>query len=247
MNTYFYELFENIPRQGPGLNSSTRKAYHMISKYLPPNPEILDIGCGKGVQTLELARMTNGQITALDNHSFFLKCLEEEATKSGLSGRINPVEADMNKMPFKHSVFDVIWAEGAVFIIGIKEGLKSWKKLLKKDGFLVLSDLVWFTESRPDDLTKYLEEECLYVLTINQVLDEAATNGYSCISHFTLPSEGWTKEYFLPQKRIMTQLREKYSDSEEAQQTYKAIEFEHEMMSRNLIYAGYEFFIFRND
>jgi hypothetical protein len=67
MNDYFYEVFENIPRQGPGLNAYTRKAFGQIEKELPEIPEILDIGCGKGMQTLELARLSQGAITAVDN------------------------------------------------------------------------------------------------------------------------------------------------------------------------------------
>ncbi len=64
---YFYELFESLPRCGPGDNKSTRRAYHVL-KDVPQQPCILDIGCGPGVQTLELARVSNGRIVALDNH-----------------------------------------------------------------------------------------------------------------------------------------------------------------------------------
>lgn len=44
MNKYFYEVFENIPRQGPGQNVSTQKAFDYIKNHLPSQPEILDIG-----------------------------------------------------------------------------------------------------------------------------------------------------------------------------------------------------------
>lgn len=246
MNQYFYEVFEKIPRQGPGMNSATRKAYNTIRKFLPGQPAILDIGCGKGVQTLELAKTSEGRITALDNHPFFLECLQQDAEKSGFSSRIKSIEADMNTMPFKNKSFDLIWSEGAVFVIGIKEGLKRWKRLLKPKGVMVLTDLVWLSESPPDDLKAYLEEECLYVLTIREVLAEAKKNGYDCISHFTLPDEGWTKEYLLPQKQIIAKLRKKYKSSEEAQQTFDALEFEREIMIPNFKYFGYEFFMLRN-
>ena len=245
MNKFFYEVFENIPRQGPGMNSATRKAYQVIRSLLPAHPSILDIGCGKGVQTLELAGINEGHIHALDNKPFFLKCLNEEAEKKECSDRITCIEADMNSMPFANGSFDLIWSEGAVFIIGIREGLSRWKKLLKPNGIIVLSDLVWLTESRPTDIASYLEEECQYMLTIQEVLEEALKHGYRCIDHFTLPDEGWTREYFLPQKKVIADLRKKYPGNEEAVQTFDALDFEREIISRNLQYAGYEFFMFQ--
>ena len=63
---YFYELFEALPRCGPGDNDSTRRAFNTIPR-LPEQPFILDIGCGPGVQTIELAQISRGTIIALDN------------------------------------------------------------------------------------------------------------------------------------------------------------------------------------
>lgn len=247
MNKYFYEVFENIPRQGPGMNSSTRKAYNTISQHLPEKPAILDIGCGKGVQTLELARISSGRISALDNRPFFLTCLSEEAAKSDFTDRITCIEADMKNMPIENASFDLIWAEGSVFVIGIKEGLKNWKNYLKRKGFLVLTDLVWHTESRPDDLTTYFEEECLYMLTINEVIAEAEKNGYKCVDHFTLPDEGWTNEFYLPQQKQIDRLGEKHKNSKEAIETFEALEYEQDIVTRSFKYVGYEFFILQRD
>ncbi len=245
MDKYFYEVFENIPRQGPGMNSSTRKAYKLIKINVPEKPEILDIGCGKGIQTIELARISEGEITAIDNYPYFLDCLQKDAERSGFSNKIKCIQADMNKMPFGSSSFDLIWSEGAVFVMGIKEGLKSWKSFLKQKGYIVLTDLVWLTDSRPDEITNYFEEECLYVLTIPEVIAEAERNGYDCPAHFTLPDKGWTDEYFLPQQQIIDRLRKKYKESDEARQTFDALEYERELVTRSFEYVGYEFFIFR--
>lgn len=242
MNTYFYEVFENIPRQGPGTNPSTRKAFGLIKDDLPAKPEILDIGCGKGVQTLELANLCDGNITAVDNHQYFLDVLKTEAEKAGFDTRINPCNLDMATMSFGHS-FDLIWSEGAVFIVGIKEGLKQWKKFLKPNGLLVLTDLFWLSKDRPQELTKWLEEECLYVLTVNEAIREAENNGYSCINHFTLPMEGWTTEYLVPQQKLILKLRKKYTNNKEANDIFDRLDYEKEMFNKYNEYYGYEFLI----
>ena len=60
---YFKELFLGLPRAGLGDNKYTRKAFTYL-KNLSSEPFILDIGCGYGVQTLELARISKGKIIA---------------------------------------------------------------------------------------------------------------------------------------------------------------------------------------
>lgn len=57
--TYMYEFFGALPRQGPGDRESTRKAFRMVEG-LPQKPEILDLGCGTGKQALDLASLTTG-------------------------------------------------------------------------------------------------------------------------------------------------------------------------------------------
>ena len=47
------------------LNKYTRKAFEFLPKI--NKPRILDIGCGGGVPTTELANLSDGKIIALDN------------------------------------------------------------------------------------------------------------------------------------------------------------------------------------
>lgn len=72
MPPIFYEVHSNLPREGPGDNKSTDRAFKAL-KNLPPKPRILDIGCGPGMQTIELAKLSCGQIEALDSHQPFLE------------------------------------------------------------------------------------------------------------------------------------------------------------------------------
>ena len=108
MPEIFWELHSGLPREGPGDNESTKKAYLML-KELPKNPRILDIGCGPGMQTIELAKLSNGRIDALDNHQPFLEDLKRKAEKEGLSERINSVKGDMPALNYENNSFDLIW------------------------------------------------------------------------------------------------------------------------------------------
>ena len=214
-------------------------------KHLPDKPEILDVGCGKGVQTLDLARTSKGKIKAVDNHAFFLDYLELTAQKEGYENTITCTNADMKSMPFKNECFDLIWSEGAVFIIGIKEGLKEWKKYLKKNGFLVLTDLIWLKNKRPEELNNYWEQEGLSIMTVEQVIAISDKEGYKLMKHFTLPASSWLKEYIMPQEAVIALLKAKYSSVNEALETYSAIKSENEIVKKYLGNFGYEFFIWR--
>ncbi len=46
------------------LNKYTKKAFQELPEL--NNPKILDLGCGSGIPTLELARLSHGEILGID-------------------------------------------------------------------------------------------------------------------------------------------------------------------------------------
>jgi cyclopropane fatty-acyl-phospholipid synthase-like methyltransferase len=90
----FFEVYEDLPRQGPGNRASTARALSFCSD-LPPSPAVLDLGCGIGAQTLHLAELTAGTIVAIDNHAPSIERLEATLAERGLSKRVHAVEGDM--------------------------------------------------------------------------------------------------------------------------------------------------------
>ncbi|MCK9278769.1 MAG: 50S ribosomal protein L11 methyltransferase, partial [Methanoculleus sp.] len=68
-----FKIFESLPRQGAGDDEHTEKAFSIIPEPLKGGGEILDVGCGKGVQTMALARLCPScRIIATDIHQPFL-------------------------------------------------------------------------------------------------------------------------------------------------------------------------------
>src|SRR5262245_34626905 len=114
-----------LPRQGVGSDDETARALAMCTG-LAPTPDILDIGCGPGRQTLVLARATGGHVTAVDLHADFLDELRDGAADADLSDRITPIQADMGDLPFEPATFDLIWSEGAAYAMGVAAALVAW-------------------------------------------------------------------------------------------------------------------------
>jgi len=121
---YFLELFGHLPRAGPGDQASTRKAFRM-TKELPPASRILDVGCGPGMQTVDLAEISGGHVVALDNLPLMLERVRQTALQAGLTDQIEPCLEDMCEMKFDEESFDVIWSEAAIYILGFRKGLEA--------------------------------------------------------------------------------------------------------------------------
>jgi ubiquinone/menaquinone biosynthesis C-methylase UbiE len=94
----------------------------------------------------------------VDNHQPFLDVIREQAGKDGMDGRIKTVCASMDALPFGKGQFDLIWSEGAVFIIGFEKGLTTWKPFVKKGGFMVVPDAAWFEPNPPQELVQWWEK-----------------------------------------------------------------------------------------
>ena len=116
----------------------TRKAFRMLPKL--DKPRILDVGCGSGAPTIEMARLSNGQIIGLDVNQPSLDRLTRRIEKAGLSDRVKVMKCSMVDMDFPDESFDIIWAEGSIHVVGFKRGLKEWRQFLKPKGFMAVHD-----------------------------------------------------------------------------------------------------------
>jgi len=239
-------IFEDLPRQGPGSDESTAHAW----SFIPPGSKggtILDIGCGSGMQTLTLARICpDCQITATDIHQPFLDDVTSRAQSAGLDGSIVTRQASMDTLPFDEGSFDIIWAEGSAFIMGLLPALQNWKKFLKPDGYLVFSDLTWFTDSPSEECKNFLNETCPDMPSESGTEELIRSAGYSVIGSFRLPDADWWTHYYTPLTDRIELLKEKYADNQDAQFIIQGLEMEMEIRRKYSKEYGYSFFILKS-
>jgi serine/threonine-protein kinase HipA len=201
----FFELHAQLPREGPGDDATTRRALAALGS-LSERPDILDVGCGPGAQTLVLARETGGSITAVDLHQPFLDELQRRARTAGLAERIAVVRASMTDLPFAPASFDVIWSEGAIFVMGFAAGLTSWRRLLRERGALVVSELTWLTETPPEPARAFWAAGYPGMQTLAENRAAVERAGYHQIAEITLPHAAWFTEYLAPLERRIDEL-----------------------------------------
>lgn len=242
----FYELHKDLPREGPGNNESTRKAYQLIEKYVS-KPSILDIGCGPGMQTLELAALTDGTILASDMNEGFLEVLRNEVERRGLSDKVTVEKANMKSLPYGEEQFDVIWSEGAIFIIGFEKGLGEWRKYLKDEGILVVSELSWLKENVPQEPLDFWNNAYPEADTVTGNVDKAEKLGYQLIDTFVLPEAGWWEHYYNPLEERIDILREKYKNDQGALKILAESQTEIDLYRNYSDYYGYVFYLLRKN
>ncbi|MCK9298868.1 class I SAM-dependent methyltransferase [Methanoculleus sp. YWC-01] len=240
---FVFTLHENLPRQGPGSNACTRKAFSMLAD-LPARPEVLDIGCGAGMQTVELARTCPGcRITATDVHQPFLDDLARRAASGGVGDRITILRASMDDLPFPDASFDVLWAEGSIFIVGFREGLVSWRRLLRPGGYLCLTESVWFTEDPSPEAAAFWNDCYPAIKTVPETCAIAEDAGYEVVATFPLPKSAWWGNYYVPVLKRIEDLRPKVAGNPEAEAQIEFAERETAVYREHADEYGYEFFI----
>jgi ubiquinone/menaquinone biosynthesis C-methylase UbiE len=240
----FFDVQRGLPRQGPGNHASTSRALALCSG-LPEEPSVLDIGCGPGMQTVTLTEATSGNVVAVDNCDEYLDQLRRRLEQASLSDRVEVKNADMADMGFVSKTFDLIWSEGAAYIMGVREALKSWRPLLKDRGYLAFTELVWLEEQPPAEVAAFFGKEYPAMTRSGTIAAAILQSGYQPLGDFTLPDSAWWEDYYTPLEAKLPSLKQKYDGDEVALDVIAMAEAEIDMRRRFGQSYGYQFFVAR--
>ena len=242
----FFEVQSDLPRQAPGESDSTRRALALCSP-LPNSPRVLDVGCGPGAQTLVLAEeLQDASITAIDVHQPYLDELRTRTAAAGVLDRVAAKKMSMEEMTFAPGTFDLIWAEGSAYIMGFTKAVAAWKPLLKRGGFLALTELVWLTEDKPIEAAEFFTQEYPAMVDRAGVAGAIRVAGYELIDNFTLSDSAWWDPYYTPLLARLPVLESKYAGDAASEEVIAAARREVEVRRRFPSSYGYEFFVARN-
>ncbi len=233
----FMQVYHSLDRWGPGTKEDSLRALTL----LPSMPKkVLDIGCGKGLSTTLLAEHTEANIIALDNEPTALKQLENRLIEQGFKDRVSTQCASMTELPYSPESFDLIWAEGSAYIMGVENALKQWKTLLQPQGCLVLSDLVWLTESPSQASVDFWQQEYPDMQTVAKRIEQMRLSGFEVLAHFTLSDQAWL-DYYLPVNQRVNELKKTLPNSTALQDLAREVAF----YKTHLGEFGYEMFVLK--
>ena len=244
LEALFY-LHEDLPRQGPGSDTTTLEVLRSIPD-LPSAPHVLDLGCGSGASSLVLARELQTQIIAVDIHRAYLDQLERAAAEEGLGERILIRQADMGQLDYAFASFDLIWSEGAAFLLGFANALRTWRPLLKPGGFLAVSECTWLSENPPADIATYWHDAYPAMATAAANSTIAVAAGYDVVDTKVLPATAWWENYYGPLRQRMTALKTEARRNPALAQVIADTEQEMEILEKADSSFGYVFYVLRN-
>ena len=188
----------------------TRKAFRMLPRM--DKPRILDIGCGSGIPTLELARLSHGEVVGIDIDQPALDRFATGIKEAGLSHRVQAVNCSLFDMDFADASFDIIWSEGSIYTIGFPRGLREWKRFLKPGGYMVIHDEAG---------------------DIDQKIKQISDCGYELLGSFVLNEHIWWAEYFAPLEKLIAENRASYTADAKIGKQLRQAQGELDMFRKN--------------
>jgi SAM-dependent methyltransferase len=237
------EIHEDLDRASPARLELTRRAFRLLPKL--DRPRILDVGCGRGGPTLELANSGAGEVIGLDIDRDALDDLAAEIEARGLGERVRIVQGSMSEMDFAAESFDIIWAEGSIWVVGFEAGLEILRKFLKPGGHLVIHEMAWLRPDPPEQIAKGWRGVYPGIRTSPEYEAAIRSHGYEIVGTFTLPEEFWWSEYYEPLQERIRDLRHRYEGDQRALELLAREQQEVDLYRRYMSWYGSAYFAMR--
>jgi SAM-dependent methyltransferase len=155
----------------------TRQAYALLPPFDAAAPRILDIGCGTGAPSVELARLSGGEVVGIDVDEAALEVMRKRVAEAGLGDRVTVRYDSIYETGFPDASFELLWAEGVLHLLDTDRSLPQCRRLLKPGCHLVMHETnLWF----------------------DGVRDRLADFGFALRQKHPLPEHYWLTAYAEP-------------------------------------------------
>jgi SAM-dependent methyltransferase len=192
------EFLRRLERQAPGSDAETNKVLSVLS-LLPTEPyTIVTHHCGTGALPLELASRYQGKIIAVDPRPEFLDALLAKSETMSLQATIQATSDDVVELPLVKGSVDVVWSQYPNNESSFERVLQHWHSMLKSNGVIVLTELIWYDDSKPQAVTKYFNSVGKDIATLEERIDQLEANGYEVLRGELLPEDCHTTNYYEP-------------------------------------------------
>ncbi|WP_299686940.1 class I SAM-dependent methyltransferase [uncultured Tateyamaria sp.] len=193
----FLQVHHGLPREGPGAPADVQWAVQTIG--LHGHVHVLDAGCGPGADMVTLAEgLPEAEITAIDKTGQFIELAQQRAAPFGPR-----VTAQVGDMAAPDGIYDLIWCAGALYFLGVTDGLRGWHGALNTGGRIAFSHPV-LPRTPPSEAVMRFWEEYPEVTDPQGIEDQVTAAGYNVMAHRMIIGAPWQAYYDPMQVRIDT-------------------------------------------
>lgn len=140
------------------------------------NKHVLDIGCGPGLDTVAMAKLTGkrGQVEGIDFDAAMVQEAESLAKKNHLADRVKHHVASAGQLPFADNYFDAVRSERLfMHLTEVENALAEAVRVTKPGSQLVVVDTDW------GSLSTNTEENDIERRLVQFRAESFLSNGYS--------------------------------------------------------------------
>ncbi|MBV2361231.1 class I SAM-dependent methyltransferase [Thalassococcus sp. CAU 1522] len=194
----FLTVHAGIPRQGPGTPEDVLWALERLG--ISGEVSVCDAGCGPGADCLTLATaLPEARIEGVEA----LPHLAEEA-RARLS-HLPHVRIRQKDMEALSGPYDLIWCAGALYFLGVTEGLRRWCDALAPGGAVAFSEPVLLPGEVPQIVRDFWAEYPA-ITDLDGIVARIEAAGYAVVDHRLIVGAGW-EAYYTPMKAHIAALR----------------------------------------
>ena len=168
------------------------------------------------------------------------------ARGAGVAGRVRATVGDMTALAFPPASFDLLWCEGAAYIMGVGAALRAWRPLLRPGGRAALSEAVWLRPDPPEPVRR-LFADYPAMGDVAAARDLVRRSGYRLLGDFVLPQTAWMADYYEPLRRRLAELAPRYEGDAVACAVLEAHAEEIAVFERYGDWYGYLFLVMTPD
>lgn len=199
----FFTVHQDLPREGPGSPEDVSWACDLAG--VAADAVVLDAGAGPGGDVAALlAAVPSGRVVAVDTHADFVADMQDRfADEPRLTARAQSMAeaADFPEVPF-----DLIWCAGALYFLGLEDGIATLSKALKPGGALAFSHPCFFTRTPSPRALAFWEGETDPPLFVDDLVAKVEALGARVLGHRKVSDAGW-EAYYQPMEARIASLR----------------------------------------
>jgi SAM-dependent methyltransferase len=147
----------------------------------------------------------------------------------------------MAAMDVPPASFDLIWCEGAAYLLGVPRALRQWRPLLRPGGRIALTEAVWLAPN-PSAAARANFQDYPAMTDVAGTRAHFREAGYELLGDFVLPADAWWN-YYAPLEARVANLQDVMAGDPDSLAVWREVRDEIDCYRRHGDDFGYAFFV----